>query len=121
MPTANLEDFRKDLRRSINCRRESFTTKEFKFLTDIALEGNQQEVNLAIKKLTDTDLFFDIPRKQRDECSQSLKLNGLKTRRKSALHNDIWKAHEKAKAMKRTSKKKDFSVGTRFLYYQNMV
>jgi len=100
----NSEGIRNDLHRQLSSRRQSFTPKEFKFLSNIALKGNDEEVNLAKKKLSDTDLFFDVPGNRRYKRSQSVKLiNGLKTRRKSVLHSDIWKAHEKD--VKRTSDK----------------
>merc|ERR1712003_559763 len=84
-------------------RRKSFTTKEYEFLTNIMLKGNDEKVHLVIKKLDDTDLFFNVSDSPKvPDYSQSMKrMNIIKARQKSALRDDLWKAYESMKSTSR--------------------
>merc|ERR1712003_181430 len=82
---------RNTLRKMLISRRNNFTTKEFEFLTDVVMEGNDEKINLVKKKLADTDLFFDVPGVTKND--KSLKWNKA-TRRNSSLQNNLWKAYE---------------------------
>jgi hypothetical protein len=50
---------REGLRREVQKRRNSLTVYEHHFLEDLAISGNEIEVNLAIERLGDDDLFFE--------------------------------------------------------------
>jgi hypothetical protein len=50
---------REGLRREVKMRRNSLTVYEHHFLEDLAISGNEIEVNLAIERLADGDLFFE--------------------------------------------------------------
>lgn len=90
--TSRIEE-RNTLRKMLISRRNNFTTKEFEFLTDVVMEGNDEKINLVKKKLADTDLFFDVPGVTKSD--KSLKWNKvIATRRNSSLQNNLWKAYE---------------------------
>jgi len=95
-------EYQKVLQKILTSRRKRFTTKEYEFLSNILLEGNDEKINLVIKKLADTNLFFNVPDLPNDpECAQSMKrMNSIKTRQKSVLQNDLWKAYENEKSTK---------------------
>jgi len=101
------KEHRKVLQKILISRRKSFTTKEYEFLTNIMLEGNDEKVHLVIKKLDDTDLFFNVSNLPKvPDCSQSMKrMNNIKARQNSVLQNDLWKAYKRVKSNSRTEER----------------
>jgi len=46
----NSREVRQNFEENLSIRRKSLSVKEFKFLTDVALQGNDEEIKLAKKK-----------------------------------------------------------------------
>jgi len=102
----------KEVRMDLHIRatNRGLSAKEIKFLQDIALKGNDEEIKLATEKLADTDLFFDTTVIQRNVQSVE-RIRGIEARRDSIkarrdsikarrdsensfIQKDLWKIHE---------------------------
>lgn len=119
---------RDSLRLQVQKRRTSLTTQESFFLDDLLMRGNEVEVQLALEKLQDTNIFFDhstprhylgqpleesdttaaassdamppAPELLRSTSQSSLKrLQILEQRRHSVEHQTLWRAHKSGLAV----------------------
>lgn len=65
------ERSRQSLRRDLRLRRTSLTPQEHGFLEELCVHGNEIEVQLALEKLNDSDLFFLSDEGDDDESEQA--------------------------------------------------
>lgn len=90
---------RDKLRSKIVERRNTLTGSEVKFLENLLIDGSDELVSNATKKLSDEDLFGGgietIHTKDFSNRHQSLRRSEvLKKRTKSEIHDKLWRAHE---------------------------
>lgn len=102
---------RDELKKLINEKSNKLTEKEHIFLSSLVNVGTKEDILHASVKINDDNLFFKNEEEDEDEVggrrglllksksklerlSSQRRLNSVSTRRKSIVHDQLWKAHQ---------------------------
>jgi hypothetical protein len=103
---------RQAFREEVYSRRASFTSQELGFLSGLMVDGTEDEIARAAKRVSDISLFAtgESHNEAVDEARSSFgsdrRRQSLALRRQSQVHTQIWKAHEGGLALSRQSSRR---------------